>query len=225
LGSATLTLGGTAIATSYAGVIGGTGGLTMNATGTQTLTGSSTYTGPTNVTAGELRVNGNNIAATGAVTVSGTGMLSGNGTVGGATTVQTGGTLTAGTVSSIGTLTVNNNVTMQAGSNLLWKFAAGTPTGDVTPVANGFSDTGSSKDLLAISGGVYTLTAAGLLTSAPEFSAYITAGGDVSLSASGNNVYLNLTPVPEPTTVLGLAAAGMGLAGMIRRRFRRSKVA
>jgi autotransporter-associated beta strand protein len=38
----------------YAGVISGTGGLTMSASGTQILSGASTYSGNTTVTAGTL---------------------------------------------------------------------------------------------------------------------------------------------------------------------------
>jgi autotransporter-associated beta strand protein len=41
-----------------------------------------------------------------------------------------------------------------------------------------------------------------------------------SLTVQSNNLVLNFTPtaVPEPATVLGLAAAGFGLAGWVRRR-------
>jgi fibronectin-binding autotransporter adhesin len=35
---------------------------------------------------------------------------------------------------------------------------------------------------------------------------------------SGGNVYVNFTATPEPGTILGIAAAGMGLAGWFRRR-------
>jgi len=59
-------------------------------------------------------------------------------------------------------------------------------------------------------------------TSASSFAAYNTAnipnGGGLSLVAFGNDVYLNATPVPEPGTIHGLVAAGIGLAGWIRRR-------
>ena len=44
---------------------------------------------------------------------------------------------------------------------------------------------------------------------------------DVSLTASGSNLVLTFTPVPEPTTILGLAAAGMGAVGLVRRLRRR----
>lgn len=37
-----------------------------------------------------------------------------------------------------------------------------------------------------------------------------------------DDVSLSLTPVPEPTTILGLTALGAGLVGGIRRRFRKS---
>ncbi len=41
----------------------------------------------------------------------------------------------------------------------------------------------------------------------------------VSLVVSGNDLVLTATPAPEPATVLGLAAAGLGLGGFVRRRF------
>jgi fibronectin-binding autotransporter adhesin len=45
---------------------------------------------------------------------------------------------------------------------------------------------------------------------------------NVSLTVSGTNLVLTFTPVPEPATVLGLAAGVLGLGGLVRRRFRRS---
>ena len=39
------------------------------------------------------------------------------------------------------------------------------------------------------------------------------------LNAGGGNATFTFTPVPEPATVLGLATAGLGLAGFVRRRF------
>jgi autotransporter-associated beta strand protein len=46
---------------------------------------------------------------------------------------------------------------------------------------------------------------------------------DFLFSLTGNAagaVFLNLTPVPEPGTVLGLAAGALGLGGLVRRRWR-----
>jgi hypothetical protein len=45
-----------------------------------------------------------------------------------------------------------------------------------------------------------------------------------SLNESGGVLYVNFTvaPVPEPATVLGVAAAGLGLASLVRRKLRRA---
>ncbi len=43
---------------------------------------------------------------------------------------------------------------------------------------------------------------------------------DYSLSTDGTNaLYLNFTPVPEPGTILGLVALGLGAVRLARRRF------
>src|SRR5262249_39802448 len=41
--------------------------------------------------------------------------------------------------------------------------------------------------------------------------------------SDANTLVLQFTPIPEPATVLGIGFAGLGLAGLLRRRFRREK--
>lgn len=101
--------------TTYAGVLNnGAGALALTKSGDGTLiltgVGSNSYSGATTINGGELRVNGNFAAATGAVTVNTGGMLSGSGTLGGAVTVQNGATLIgrAGSSLTMGALTLNN---------------------------------------------------------------------------------------------------------------------
>jgi len=62
--------------------------LVKTGSGVQVLSGPNDYSGPTNVEEGELAVDGDQSAATGAVRVGPGGILSGVGTIGGATTVE-----------------------------------------------------------------------------------------------------------------------------------------
>lgn len=66
----------------------GSVGITKNGNGTMELSGSNSYSGTTQINAGKLLVNGNNAAATGAVTVASGATLGGSGIVGGATTIS-----------------------------------------------------------------------------------------------------------------------------------------
>src|SRR5439155_18443438 len=74
-------------------VIGSSGGgFAKTGAGTLDLTGNNTYSGTTTVNAGILLVNGNQSAATGAVTVNSGATLGGSGIIGGTVTVNSGGT-------------------------------------------------------------------------------------------------------------------------------------
>jgi autotransporter-associated beta strand protein len=94
--------------------------------GTLVLAGANTYTGTTTISNGTILVNGS--LGSGAVTVRAGATLGGNGTLNGATTVDSGGTLAPGT--SVGKLTVNNSVTLQAGSATLMEISKAPLTND-----------------------------------------------------------------------------------------------
>ncbi|HEY9248066.1 MAG TPA: autotransporter-associated beta strand repeat-containing protein, partial [Rariglobus sp.] len=73
--------------------ITGTGGIDKTDLGTLVLSGASTYAGATAVSAGTLFIDGDQSAATGAVSVADGATLGGSGTTGGIVTVASGGTL------------------------------------------------------------------------------------------------------------------------------------
>jgi fibronectin-binding autotransporter adhesin len=91
----------------FAGVISGTGGLTINS-GMQTLSGVNTYTGATTVSGGTLAVNG---SLCGATSVLAGGTLQGTGRV---CDMSNAGIVAPG--NSIGTLTVAGNYTGNGGT-------------------------------------------------------------------------------------------------------------
>lgn len=129
----TLTVGTSAGSTTFAGTIGGTGGLTKDGASTLVLSGSNTYTGLTDVQAGTLSFGASDVIAdTASVRVSG-----------GALAVSTfsdtvaGVQLTSGSITgSSGVLTSTSAYDMQAGSvSAILSGAVGltkTTTGTVT---------------------------------------------------------------------------------------------
>ncbi|MCX5810336.1 MAG: filamentous hemagglutinin N-terminal domain-containing protein, partial [Proteobacteria bacterium] len=129
LGANTLTTGGNNSTTEYAGVIGGTGGLTKTGTGTWTLSGTNTYTGATTATLGTLAagsnaafgggtlvLNGGTVAASGVSrTLDNAVSLAASSTVGGASDLTFTNKLT-NTFAGNPTLTINNSTTTTFGA-------------------------------------------------------------------------------------------------------------
>ncbi|MDP1587373.1 MAG: PEP-CTERM sorting domain-containing protein, partial [Prosthecobacter sp.] len=180
-GTRTLTHNSTAN-TYFTGVISETtagSGLTIAGTGSAAvvLSGNNTYTGATRLTGSTtLLINGNQSAATGAVTVS-AGTLGGTGTIGGATTIQTGGTLSPGdpaTSGGIGTLTLANGLTLQSSSTTNLQITGATFTStdsfggnlpgtagyETYVIANGGGPGGTLHDQLIITGAIIQETGA-----------------------------------------------------------------
>lgn len=209
----------------------GAASLTKADSGKWILTGNNIYSGSTTVSAGTLLINGNQSAATGAVTVASGATLGGSGTIGGATSIT--GILAPG--NSIGTLSINANTTwvgaLTAGSTTDWNFELGTSnsadllniTGDfLADSASGttfrFDFAGSTEQ------GVFTLVDWSGATnfSATDFT-YTNLGGGNTGSFAFNGSRLEFTVVPEPSACMLL---GLGLGALFwRARARKNGLA
>jgi fibronectin-binding autotransporter adhesin len=108
------TVAGAAFTATISAPIAGTGGLTKTDRGTLVLTGANSYAGATAVSTGTLRIDGNQSAATGAVSVASGATLGGSGTTGGVVTVAGGGTLLgqAGQVFTTAGLVLSNTTNL-----------------------------------------------------------------------------------------------------------------
>ena len=123
--------------TDFSGTLNGLGSFTQAGSGTTILNLANSYTGTTNVDAGTLIINGNQAAATGAVTVANGATLGGSGVIGGAVTVN--GILSPG--NSPGILTVAS-LDLIAGSTTLMQ---------ITGAGNLAGTAGTDYDQLVIS--------------------------------------------------------------------------
>jgi len=273
LGDKTFTLGGTNTGdNTFAGAIVDTDTIAGNLTslvkadaGTWILSGVNTYTGTTGVSGGTLKINGDNSAATGAVSVGSGATLAGNGSVGGSVTVASGGFLNGnstygGLVTVSGNHAPGDSAAQQtfsgglsyAGTGLLeWELFSSTTgdpgtnydqilvTGGELAIAEGatlslfLNRTGSTVDIEndAFWRAAHTWTvidylvdgghSSGSFTSLAWDPAYATYG-NFSVASVDGDVQLSWTPVPEPSTLAGLAGlavAGLG-AWLWRRRSR-----
>ena len=137
--------------TTIAGVISGSGGLTINPweAKTLTLTGPNTYQAATTVSAGTLLVNSpGSLAAASAVTVNAGATLGGSGTINGSVTVN--GQIGAG--SSAGLLTLTAGLDLSTTGTNVWELAA-----------NSTGNPGTDFDRIDLTGGTLTLGGSSML--------------------------------------------------------------
>ena len=203
-----LTVSSSSVPLGLAGVISGTGGVSITAGGSATLTAANTYKGPTIVSAGgQLFLAGPGSIASSSLTVD--GLVAGSGTLG-PTTVNPGGMLAPGN-GSAAVLSIAGNLLLNPGSMYL------------TSVAGNASSSASVKGTASLSifqpGSVaktYTLlSAAGGRTGTFDGSATIGLPSSLgaSLGYTATDVTLNISS--QIAQVSGLTpnetAAGRGL--------------
>jgi autotransporter-associated beta strand protein len=158
--------------------------LTKNGTNTWSITATNIYTGTTRINAGTLRIDGDNSAATGPITVADTGSLGGNGRSGGQVILESGGGLAVRITDWTGAPGTGYHDLAVAGLD-----AAVVPmrvTIDTSGLAN-FTDSAKSFTILTASGGISIFNPANVTFTAPGFP----GTGFWSLTQSGNSLLLS----------------------------------
>ena len=241
-GNATLTVNGSVGQASNPRAIGKTG------TGTVIITGNNTFSGGFQLTAGQAYINNTTGSGTGtgAVSVAAGSTLGGTGTIAGALTVSSSGRLAPGNSgpTAVGNLTVANDVTLLPSAEFVVRLNSATEggydrltsTGNViltgstltASVGSGYTPVAGQKLFIIVNSGAGSTTptfnglAEGATLNIGGFDFQIHYGANFEAPGqpltTGNDVAL--TPVPEPTTVLGIAAAGAFAMTRLRRRFK-----
>ena len=206
-GARALTLGGASTAANTISSIltNGTGGsdllsLVKADAGTWVLGGANTYTGTTAVLAGTLLVNGNQSAATGAISVASTATLGGSGTMGGNVAFGSGALFA---FNAAAPLTVSGSVTFASAAT----FGVGSLTGLSSSVAD------ATYPLIA---GNVDLTG---LANFGSSNAYSLGSGKTAYFEANSPSGLSLVVVPEPTSIAAMVS-GLGVMAMVLRRRR-----
>ena len=218
------------------GLLSGTVGLVKSGNSDLTLSGLNSYSGPTSVTAGTLRVNGDQTAATGILTVDAGASLGGTGTIGGAATIA-GIHVPGASPNDVGTQTFKGGLSYTATSLFSWTLGSESTTagfdkidGNGTLAVNGNAIfrvvLGSTLGVLNSNFWDVNRTWSTIFTgfTGGDFSnsrlqvfdsngAPANTGGQGQFSISGTT--LTWTAVPEPSAALAGLLLG---AGLLRRR-------
>ncbi len=204
LGARTLTLSAANPLDTFSGVIGGSGGLTLD-TGTETLGGINTYSGATTITGGTLALTGTgSISNSSGVDAEGTLDIS---ALGGGTSIST--------LSGSGALVLGANTLTLTGANDTFSGSIG-GTGGITVSAGTekFAGTTSYSGTTNVGSGAFLW-----LLNGGDASSVANVAGTLNLSGAGGGVSLkSLTgtgTVSLGTNTLTLASAGDNFSGVI----------
>ncbi len=210
LGAATLTTGGDNSATSYSGIISGTGAVTKSGTGAWTVSGSNSYSGLTTVSAGTLK-----LGATGGATNTPLG------TTAAGTSVSTGAALdlagfTLANTTTFEALTLNGaGLTASPAGALTNTGGAASYSGNIT-LGSASTITATASGSLTASGtvgtGAFALTldgaGTGTMSGIISTPTSLIKNGTGTWSLSGLNTYSGTTTVNAGTLKAGVATTG-----------------
>ena len=245
IGANSLSVGGNGQSTTYSGVLTGSGGLTKVGGGRLTLAGANTFSGTTNVQAGDLAVNGSivgSLSVASLASLSGTGTVGGNATIAGThspgnspgaqpfngnLTYEAGAVvnweLVGNTTGAPGTnydqiLLPTGNLTFSGSTTLALSFNSG---GSGVVWADPFWNVNRAWMIYDLSGGttnsLSNLGLGGSLLDSLNQPLSPTSRGYFTTSLDGQDVVLNFTAVPEPST-WAMALAGLACGGWMMRR-------
>jgi autotransporter-associated beta strand protein len=227
----TLTIGNNNDSGNFAGNIGqhtggqptGTGvniNVVKTGTGTETFSGTDSYTGSTTINAGTLAVTGS-LSGGGLVTVKSGGTLAGTGGIIAGAVALSGGSINLSD-STIGNLTLQNGLTMTSGS-LAFEIGSGGASDLIDVTGGSVSATGAvTVNIAGLSGfgaGTYDLIS-GTSSGLGNLSLGTTPGGafNYALQSGTNGEQLVVSAVPEPAPIALIAAGGLGLLLLNRKK-------
>jgi autotransporter-associated beta strand protein len=200
--------------TTFSGALQGAGSLTKIGSGVLALSGSNTYTGSTAITLGKLVVDGwltNSAVGVSGGTLGGTGYLS-------SVTVNTGGHVAPGDLGS-GALISAGPVDFNGGE--LDIVGTGNSITSLAIAGNLFLSDATLDVAGSLAPGTYTIASYGGTLNGSFATLNIPTGDTISYGTRSDSA-ITLSVVPEPSTLVLLAASALGLAAYAWRKRRRA---